>query len=424
MASEREKQFELEDYDPSTDALRLRVPRLAHFTVVLLVLLMATTLGWMALTEAKLVVRATGEIRSATGGATARDADGEVSSEIRGRVVEVAVSVGDAVRVGDTLLRIDTKALDHEIDKLLREIKTLGAELVDLERVNVSSVQRFNAAKRRAELELEREHRRLARAKDQQAVEIRLAKLAVEECGEKEARTLELARLGLVSEEGRAQVVREARKAREKLRDAELSLDRGSIEVLEQSVEVLERNQEVEQLDGSMKRRASQRRLDLLQASLVELRRQREQCVLRTSSDGVVTAAAVKVGDIVEAGKVGVVVTQQSDIVFEAVVANEDVAFLRDGFPTQIKLDAFPHQAYGSFNGVVAFISPDAEPGSSGVSRRGYRIKIKLDRERLGPNLGNQAVKLGMTGHAEIITGKESVLSLLLRQIRQSVSLG
>jgi hypothetical protein len=33
-------------------------------------------------------------------------------------------------------------------------------------------------------------------------------------------------------------------------------------------------------------------------------------------------------------------------------------------------------------------------------------------------------VRLGMTGQTEIITGRESLLSLLFRQIRQTISLG
>jgi hypothetical protein len=53
-----------------------------------------------------------------------------------------------------------------------------------------------------------------------------------------------------------------------------------------------------------------------------------------------------------------------------------------------------------------------------------YLVRLDLagDRVARGDLVG--LVKLGMTGRAEIVTSHESVLSILVRRIRSSISLG
>ena len=70
---------------------------------------------------------------------------------------------------------------------------------------------------------------------------------------------------------------------------------------------------------------------------------------------------------------------------------------------------------------LLVFISPDSELHDDST-RRTYTAKIALDSDQVfrGPQTG----QLGMTGTAEIVTGTERILSLLVRSIRQSISLG
>jgi hypothetical protein len=51
-------------------------------------------------------------------------------------------------------------------------------------------------------------------------------------------------------------------------------------------------------------------------------------------------------------------------------------------------------------------------------------VRIGLDRDEVGQGDRVGRVKLGMAGTAEVITGRESLLSLLARKIRQTISLG
>jgi hypothetical protein len=51
-------------------------------------------------------------------------------------------------------------------------------------------------------------------------------------------------------------------------------------------------------------------------------------------------------------------------------------------------------------------------------------VKIAIDGHEVGQREHRGHIKLGMTGVAEIITDRESIVSLLVRSIRQSISLG
>jgi HlyD family secretion protein len=94
--------------------------------------------------------------------------------------------------------------------------------------------------------------------------------------------------------------------------------------------------------------------------------------------------------------------------------------------PVRIKIDAYDYQQYGTVTGRIFFVSPDSSltENAAQVTRPMYIVKIRLDADKLirGNNYGE--IKLGMTGTVDIVTDRENVLSLLVRTIRRSVSLG
>jgi hypothetical protein len=59
----------------------------------------------------------------------------------------------------------------------------------------------------------------------------------------------------------------------------------------------------------------------------------------------------------------------------------------------------------------------DGRPGAI------YLVRVKMKGETVGRGGLVGQVKLGMAGQAEIVTGEESVLALLFKKIRQSVTL-
>jgi hypothetical protein len=73
--------------------------------------------------------------------------------------------------------------------------------------------------------------------------------------------------------------------------------------------------------------------------------------------------------------------------------------------------------------GAVVFIAPDSGmPAGQGTAT--YLVKIELNGDELGRGDYRGHVKLGMAGQVEIVTGQESLLRLLVKQLRHTISLG
>ena len=132
----------------------------------------------------------------------------------------------------------------------------------------------------------------------------------------------------------------------------------------------------------------------------------------------------MKVGDVLEPGKPVVEMARQEGFLFEASVPSEEVGHLRVGMPARIKLDAYDYQRYGTVDGTVCFLSPDSGGGGEEQKTATYTVRIALASDELGRGEFRGRVKLGMAGQADIVTGQESLLSLLVKRIRQTISLG
>jgi multidrug resistance efflux pump len=402
--------------------LHMRVPKIVHRTTFLLVLLLAAALAWMALSKANLVVQASGRVRPATSmGQTFDEVSHEINSEVGGRVVAVHVGEGDAVRAGDVLMRTDAERLDNQVEKLHLQIRAGEEERTHLEHFERLLAQRYASARRKAEAELAQAQRQLREGEKQQAAEIRLAQIDLEQWEDKETRARQLAARGLISAAEQLEVVTQTRKAREKWHQAQLPLDHSPVRVLERAVELVQREYEVARSELVMKRHERQTLLDATKVELASLRLQRAQTVVRAPTDGIVTKATVKVGDIMQPGQVGMALAPQRGFAFEAIVPSADVAHLQSGMPVRLKLDAYPYPQYGAAEGILRFISPDSDVVKDSAI---YTVKIELIQDKIGGDQYRGVVKLGMTGQAEIVTGKESILSLLVRQLGQKFTLG
>src|SRR5262249_26979235 len=139
--------------------------------------------------------------------------------------------------------------------------------------------------------------------------------------------------------------------------------------------------------------------------------------------DGIVTAGDVKVGDVLESGKPALELARQEGFLFEAEVPSEEIGLVRVGMPARIKLDAFDYQRYGTASGTVRFLSADSGTPKDPKTAI-YTVRIALEREFIGRGELRGQIKLGMAGQVEVLTRRESLLALLVKRIRQTISLG
>jgi len=405
--------------------LQARPPRIVHGTLLVLATLVGTALVWLAATQADLIVRAAGRVRPVTSPMrVVNGGSGEVfSASIGGRVIAVHFREGEAVRQGDELIRLDTERLDNEIAKRRRALQAGEEELAQLHHLETLLVQQFASTKAKGEAELVQVWGEVQHAKNQQAADGRLAALELKNAAYEEAQSRKLAERGFGPLDNLRKATARVHKAKEKLDKARLPVEQGRIEVLRRALALAEREYAVRRQELQTKQGMKQGDVEAIRIELANLELERKQAIIHAPIDGIVTTGDVKVGDLLERGKSVLEIAVQQGFRFEVAVPSEEMSHLRVGMSARIKLDAYDYQRYGTVAGTVVFISPDSgvPEGQHTVT---YLVKIQLEEEELGRGEFRGRVKLGMAGQAEIVTGQERLLALLVKKIRQTISLG
>jgi multidrug resistance efflux pump len=405
--------------------LQARTPVAVHGMLGLLVVLLASALVWGGLTRASLVVRGQGRVRPVTVPVQIRSAaSGEsLSASVGGRVVAVCVREGNVVHQGDVLVQLEAHRLDNQIVKERQLIEACQTELARLERLADLQSSQFEAARSKAEAELTQATDQVHWAREKQVSDIRLARIAVEDAERDLAAARTLFQKKAASPIDLTKAEARTSEAREQLIQARMPLDGARIEILRRAMELATRDDAVRRLELELKRESKRAALAAQRVALANLELERRQAAIRAPMDGVVTRRDVEPGAILEPGKPVLEIARLDGFRFEAEIPSEDVGHLRSGMPARIKLDAFDFQTYGSLDGQVCFISPDSGLSSQ---REGavYTVKIALASAEVKRGTRVGRVKLGMAGQAEIITRRESLLFLLVKKLRASISLG
>lgn len=118
-------------------------------------------------------------------------------------------------------------------------------------------------------------------------------------------------------------------------------------------------------------------------------------------------------------------VPANDELVVEAKFSPVDVAYIKVGLPTHVKLDAYDFAIYGQALGEVIYISPDAlsEPGPQGSERFFYRVRVKVTQlpEKLvrGKPI---TIQPGMTGQVDVQTANRTVLQYLAKPLLRGLS--
>lgn len=119
------------------------------------------------------------------------------------------------------------------------------------------------------------------------------------------------------------------------------------------------------------------------------------------------------VGGVVQPGGAVVEIVPLDDaLILEARVAPKDIAFLRPGQDAVVKFTAYDFAIYGSMQAVLEHISPDTVTDEKGNAS--YLVRVRTREANLGKNL---PIIPGMVAEVDILTGKKTILSYLLKPV-------
>ena len=171
---------------------------------------------------------------------------------------------------------------------------------------------------------------------------------------------------------------------------------------------------EMRLLDEKLQLVDAQRRLAQASSKRQALKLTKEQSIIRSPVNGIISAVDVTTeGQVIDSGQILANVVPEGDkLIIEAQVQAQDISFVSIGQKAKLSLSAFDPGVYGSFEGVVKEVSASSRVYSEDQPPT-YSAIIEITDER-AEEINIQA---GMTVDASIIGQKRSVIGYVFTPV-------
>lgn len=203
--------------------------------------------------------------------------------------------------------------------------------------------------------------------------------------------------------------------------DSEYSRQESAVIMAEKRYEQVKRNQESLQADYQAKLttliRENKSNINTQEANQEIQTVSLGEQVLLSPVDGVVKTLEVNtVGGVLTASQtVATIVPDDSQMLAEVEILNQDIGYVQTGQESAIKLDTYNFQDYGKLEGVIVSISPDAiwDEQKGWV----YKGKVSIDSEKFQQRNSDVEVAVGMEGTAEVKVDERRILDFFLEPL-------
>ena len=415
-----------------------RPPAAGGHIIKIVGFLIVAFLAWAGLTTLQEVTRGDGKIIPSSKMQVIQSAE-------PGVVREILVREGQRVEKGDILARIDNTLTSSGLGELTSRAASLEAAT---SRLRIEYERGFDAPyvcpaevtktapnacaneqslRRARQLTLQSQLRVLTERIEAKKRELSAAQANLESTG----RSLILARdeMALISPLAQSQVVAATDFIRTRREVSELegrqSSDREAIARVQ--AELREANLQYE-AQTILFRQEALAELTQKQAELAVVKESTRAAAdrvkntdIRSPVEGIVNSLYLNtVGGFVNAGtRVMDIVPVEEQLLVEAKVRPQDIAFIHPGQRAMVKVTAYDFSIYGGLNGEVEQVS--ASSVYDEVSRETfYTVLVKTDKSTLMHNGVENPILPGMVTSVDILTGEKSVLNYLLKPINKA----
>lgn len=425
------------DFMPEVEGAILEdSPWLARLTVWVSCSLLIVALIWATFAELEEVTRGDGKAIPAGKVQTIQNLEGGIVSEI-------FIREGQIVQRGDILLRLDdTRFMSNqgetEADRmaLAARVERLTAEAQGHQLVIPTEIA--SKAQRQAEDELALYQSRQRRLKSEQSVLIEQLHQKQQELAEFQSKKAQYSSsLSLIQQElnmsqplvesgaiSQVEILRLRRSAVE-MRGS-MNATRLAIPRAQSAINEIERRIEESELafraDASKELNEARTELKKITATSVAIQDRVSRTTVVSPVHGIIKQMMVNtIGGVVQPGSdLLEIVPLEDNLLIEARIRPQDVAFLHPGQKAMVKFSAYDYTIYGGLKAKLELIGADTITDEKGNSF--YLIQVRTDKSHLGSAEHPLLIIPGMVATVDIITGKKSVLDYLLKPVLKARS--
>lgn len=393
-------------------------------------------IGWSALAEIDEVTKGEAKVIPSRQLQVIQSLDGGVVSEI-------LVKEGQEVEEGQMLLKIDETRATSGVRESAAQAFALKTKLARLkalaeghafkpptprpdnaEETRIVDEERQLYDARRSELEalisisqqqLAQRQQELSEARSKRESAVRSLDLSQQEL----SKTKPLLATGAVSEVDVLRLERDVSRARGDMEQAGAQSSRAQASISEahrkiQETELSFRNDTRKELSEVLGR------LNAINEGAVALADKVDKAQVKSPVRGrVQRLLANTIGGVITPGKDIVEIVPLDDaLVLEAKVQPRDIAFIHPGQKATVKFTAYDFSIYGGLDAVVENISPDTVTDERGTNTF-YMVRVRTKQTNFSDKM---PIIPGMTAEVDVLTGKKTVMSYLLKPVLKAHS--
>lgn len=133
-------------------------------------------------------------------------------------------------------------------------------------------------------------------------------------------------------------------------------------------------------------------------------------------TDGVVSGLLVRAGQTVSASSpLMTIIPERGDFYLEVLVPTRTVAFVRPGAPVRVRYDAYPHQRFGTHEGIVESVSrttvlPGDKRFRTAITEPVYLARVRIVEDSVNVYGEELALKSGMTLTADVLRDQRRIV--------------
>ena len=420
------------EFMPEVDGTLLEdSPTLARITVWLVSLLLLTALVWAKFAVLEEVTMGEGKAIPSSKIQVIQNLEG-------GIVAEIFVREGQLVNKGDVLLRLDDTrflsnrdesdadrmALSARLQRLQAEaagrplvmpaeITLKAPQLVEDELALYNSRQdRLHSEQRTLNEQLRQKTQELAEFSSKQQQYRSSLGLIQQELNMSQP----LVSSGAISEVEILRLRRSAVEMRGSLDATTLAIPRAQAGISEIKSK-MEESELAFRSDAFKELNEVRTELQKITASSLAIEDRVSRTTVQSPVHGIIKQLKVNtIGGVVQPGSdLLEIVPLEDNLLIEAKVRPQDVAFLHPGQKAMVKFSAYDYTIYGGLKANLELISADTITDEEGNSF--YLIQVRTNKNHLGSDAHPLLIIPGMIATVDIITGEKSVLDYLLKPV-------
>ncbi|WP_414580959.1 HlyD family efflux transporter periplasmic adaptor subunit [Scytonema sp. PCC 10023] len=160
--------------------------------------------------------------------------------------------------------------------------------------------------------------------------------------------------------------------------------------------------------------------LTTIQGQLEQARKQQDKETIKAPVSGTIYRIKATKGPVQAGEELLSILPEGEELLLEVKVLNRDIGFIQEGMQAKVKLATFPFQEFGTIEGEVVQVSPNAildkEMGLV------FPTRIKLNKHSILVRGQEVVFTPGMAANGEIVTRRKSVLTFLIEPITRRFS--